>query len=334
VPFISFVIVNLYNPGDEDRLPKLAFLGFSLLLLLNLIGFYGLGLSNEMHSIEGRLNFPFFDGFYNGACLIVIINLMLLYYMFRSWSDPFRFSYLTVYFVFNLVLLFLINSRIGTLIFLFVAVLLCLRLLNGLKILFVGSLFTVPILLSSGLALYYILTLPIFASILQRVDLKDVTTFNGRSFIWTNAMDWLLNDQRGIVFGNGNKGHYFLDLISDVARLWNPEFKDFQRMHLHSSSFELLVSQGLVGFVIFMFLFYQLLSFYKKKYQSESEQGVFYAVGIFLLFIWQVDLFVYLESSGFFIFSMLLSNVVMIHSSDKVGQKAKLNLSDELITKP
>jgi hypothetical protein len=324
VPFCSFVITRLYNLNEQERIPGLVFVGFSILLFLNLIGFYGLGLANEMHSIEGRLNFPFFDGFYNGACLIVIINLMIIYYLFRCWNDPMRFALLGAYFIINLVLLYLINSRICTLIFLFVAVLLCFKLLNNLKGLFVSSLFTVPLLLSSGLILYEVLTLPIFSSILQRVDINDVTTFNGRSFIWTNGMTWLLDDQRGIIFGNGNKGHYFLDLISDVARLWNPEFKDFHQMHMHSSSFELLISQGIVGFAVFMILFYQLLSYYRKEYQKQSEQGIFYAVGIFLLFIWQVDLFVYLESSGFFIFSMLLSGVV-------VPSKAPITIKPEKI---
>jgi hypothetical protein len=295
------------------------FLGFSILLLLNLIGFYGLGLANEMHSIEGRLNFPFFDGFYNGACLIAIVNLMILYYLFRCWHDPVRFSLLAAYFFINLTLLFLINSRISTLIFLFVAGLLCLRLLNNLRVLFVTSLFTVPILLSSGLILFEILTLPFFSSIMQRVDIKDVTTFNGRSFIWTNGLNWLLDDQRGLFFGNGNKGHYFLDLISDVARLWNPEFKEFHRMHMHSSSLELLISQGIMGFTCFMILFYKLLDYYKKRYQDGNEQGIFYAAGIFLLFVWQVDLFVYMESSGFFIFSMLLSGVVITASTDNAA---------------
>jgi O-antigen ligase len=286
-----------------------------------LIGFYGLGLSNAVHSIEGRVNFPFLEGFYSGACLLAILNLMLIYYMSKCLDDPVRFSYLLAYFMFNLVLLFLINSRINILIFLFAAFLLSFKLIDKTRGLFVGSLFTVPVLLNSGLILYEILSLPFFVSILKRVDIEDVTTFNGRAFIWRNAMNWLTDDQRGILLGNGYKGHYFLDLISDVAKLWNSDVRDYHHMHLHSTSFEILVSQGVVGFVLFMILFYQLFAYYKKKYKHGEEQGIFFAVVVFLLFILQVDTFVYLESLGGVIFSLLLANVLITHPPKEMDYK-------------
>jgi len=313
VPLNAFIIVSLYNSHQEDRLPMLTFISLSLLLFINLVGFYGLRLSNEVHSIEGRVNFPFLEGFYSGACVLAILNLMLIYYMSKYSNDPLRLSGLAAYFIFNLALLFMINSRINILIFLFVAILLSFKVIEKTKGLFVGSLFTVPILLNSGLILYQILSLPFFVSILKRVDVEDVTTFNGRAFIWRNAMNWLTDDQRGIVLGNGYKGHYFLDLISDVAKLWNSDVRDYHHMHLHSSSFEILVCQGIVGFVIFMILFYQLFTYYKRKYRDGEEQGIFFAVGVFLLFIMQVDTFVYLESTGTVIFSLLLSNALITH---------------------
>ena len=320
-PLNAFVIVALYNP--ENRLPRLTFISLSLLLCINLIGFYGLGLSNETHSIEGRVNFPFLDGFYSGACVLSILSLMLIYYMSKCLNDPVRFFYLAAYLIFNLTLLFMINSRINILIFLFVAIILAFKVIEKTKGLFVGSLFTVPILLNSGLILYQILTLPFFISILKRVDVEDVTTFNGRAFIWRNAMNWLTDDQRGIFMGNGYKGHYFLDLISDVAKLWNSDVKDYHHMHLHSSSFEILVCQGIVGFVIFMILFYQLYAYYKKKYRDGEEQGVFFAVGVFLLFIMQVDMFVYLESTGTVIFSLLLSSALITHQPKAIDSNGE-----------
>ncbi len=246
---------------------------------------------------------------------------MLIYYMARVRDDPFRFSYLAAYFVINLALLYLINSRLNILIFLFVALLLSFRVIEKIKGLFVGSLFTVPILLSSGLFLYQVLTLPFFITMLKRVDIQDVMTFNGRSFIWNNVMSWITDDQRGIFWGNGYKGHYFLDLISDVAKLWNPDAKDYHHMHLHSSSFEILVCQGIFGYAIFMLLFHRAFTYYKKKYQTGDPQGVFFAVVVFLLFILQVDSFVYLESSGQLIFSLLLANVLVNHKPKPVLQQ-------------
>jgi hypothetical protein len=311
VPVHAFISVVLYNDDRVERLIKLTFLSLSILLLINLFGFFALGLSNEFHSIEGRLNFPFLDGFYSGACVLTILNLMLIYFIRNTLDDPVRLSYLIAYFVLNLVLLYLINSRINIMIFLFVALLLSCRVIDKIRGLFAGSLFTVPILLSSGFILYQVLTLPVFVTMLRRVDLQDVITFNGRSFIWNNAMTWLIDDQRGIFWGNGYKGHYFLDLISDVAKLWNSDVKDYHHMHLHSSSFEILVSQGIFGYSIFCILCYRIYVYYKKKYQMGDPQGVFFAVIVFLIFILQVDVFVYLESSGMVFFSLLLATVLI-----------------------
>jgi hypothetical protein len=322
VPVNAFMIVAYYNT-QAGRVPILTFISLSLLLLLNLIGYFGLGLSNELHSIEGRLNFPFLDGFYSGACVLAILNLMLISYMFRWLHDPVRLFGLLFYFFFNLALLFRINSRINILIFLFVALLLGFKVIEKTKGLFIGSLFTIPILLSSGLILYQVLSLPVFVSLLQRVDIADVTTFNGRSFIWTNALNWLTDDQRGIVWGNGYKGHYFLDMISDVAKLWNSDVKDYHHMHLHSSSLEILVCQGLVGFFIFMVLFYGMYSYYKRKYQKGDPQGIFFAVTVFMLFIMEVDTFVYLESSGSLVFALLLANTLIKHPPETNPQPSE-----------
>jgi hypothetical protein len=313
VPVNAFIIVVLYNDDKVERITNLTFLSLSLLLLINLFGFFVLKLSNEFHSIEGRLNFPFLDGFYSGACVLTILNLMLIYYIRQTRNDPFRISYLAAYFILNLVFLYLINSRLNILIFLFVALLLSFRVIEKARGLFVSSLFTVPILLSSGFLLYEILTLPVFITMLKRVDIQDVMTFNGRSFIWQNVMTWITDDQRGIFWGNGFKGHYFLDLISDVAKLWNADVKEYHHLHLHSSSFEILVCQGIFGYAIFMILFHRVYAYYKRMYQVGDPQGVFFAVAVFLLFILQVDIFVYLESSGMVIFSLLLATVLVNH---------------------
>jgi hypothetical protein len=323
VPVNAFIMVILYNDDEVERITHLTFLSLSILLLINLFGFFVLKLSNEFHSIEGRLNFPFLDGFYSGACILTILNLMLIYYMTKVKNDPFRFSYLAAYFILNLVLLYMINSRLNILIFLFVALLLSFRVIEKVKGLFVVSQFTVPILLSSGLFLYQVLTLPVFVTMLQRVDIQDIMTFNGRSFIWQNVMTWITDDQRGIFWGNGFKGHYFLDLISDVAKLWNADVNEYHHLHLHSSSLEILVCQGIFGYVIFMILFHRVYTYYKKKYQSGDPQGVFFAVTVFLLFILQVDLFVYLESSGQIIFSLLLASVLVNHKSKPTSARQR-----------
>ena len=98
VPFQAFVIFFLYNEKHKQNFVRLTFLSFSILLFINLIGYFVLGMSNAIHSIEGRFNFPFLDGFYSGACLIAIMNLMLLSFIKRSFKDPIRLTYLICYF--------------------------------------------------------------------------------------------------------------------------------------------------------------------------------------------------------------------------------------------
>lgn len=310
VPFQSFVIVVLYNEM-KDSLLRLTLLSLSLLLFINLIGYFGLGLSNELHSIEGRLNFPFLDGFYSGAGLLAVINLLLLYYLKRTWKDPLRFGALSIYFLMNLAMFFLINSRLAILVFVLVLGLTLFRIIR-MKGLYIVSMFTIPILLGSGVMIYKVLQLPGLSTVLQRVDLEDVTTFNGRAFLWRDAMDWLLVDQQGLLLGNGYKGHYFLGLISDVAKLWNE--KNIHHMHLHSTSLEILVCQGLVFFLIFAFLIYKIYQHYKEKHKNGKEEGTFFPVVVFLLFIMQVDTFLYLDSLGFVIFSLLVARIAITNN--------------------
>jgi hypothetical protein len=323
VPFHAFIFVVLYNSDDEGRLVKLTLKGLSYLLAINLVGFFGLHLTNEVHSLEGRINFPFLDGLYSGACLLAIINLLLLKFIRDPWTHPIRFASLLLYFFFNLVLFYYINSRLTMLIFLVLIAMSFMKILRA-KGVFAVSMFTIPILLSSGLILYDILTTPVFASVFQRVDVEDVTTFNGRSFLWEDAMDWLKYDQRGLLFGNGYKGHYFLDLISDVAKLWNEE--NTHHMHLHSTTLEILIGQGLVFYLFYVLIFYQIYIYFKKKHKEGSDEGAFFIVTLFLLFVMQVDMFVYFDSLGFMVLSFLASRAVVTSKVDvKAGVRTRSN---------
>src|SRR5688572_22186431 len=100
IPFYAFVAVCLYNQDKSEQLVKMTFNSLTILLFLNLIGFYVFGLKNGIHTIEGRVSLPFIDGMYSGACMIAILNLMLYFYMKKALasSDMARFSYLLLYF--------------------------------------------------------------------------------------------------------------------------------------------------------------------------------------------------------------------------------------------
>ncbi len=306
LPFHAFIAVCLYNENSPEQLVKLAFRSLTYLLFINLIGFFGLGLDNATHSIEGRINFPFMDGLYSGACMLAVLNLMILYYLQRAWDDPFKFSYLLLYFLGNLVLLFYINSRLTILVFILVFFLFAFNFSKRFKGLFLISLLTVPILLNAGLLLYRILSLPVFVFIMQRVNLVDVTTFNGRALVWQRAIDWMFYDQRGLFFGNGSNGHYFLHLIPDIAKMWGvPE----QYSHLHSTVLMVVVDQGLVGYGLLIWLFYRMYVYYRRKFQLGNKDGIFFSVVVFMLIVMQVDTFVLQENLGSVIFSLLIAKV-------------------------
>ena len=302
--FFAFIVVCLYNENQYEKLAKLTFNSLSLLLLINLIGFYGMGLSNATHSIEGRVNLPFIDGIYSGACLLAVLNLMLLYYMKKAQDDLIRFSYLLVYFLLNLVLLYLINSRLANLVFLFILGLYVLNLIGKVKGLFPAILFTVPILLNVGLLIYKILSLPLFAFIMKRVNIIDVTTFNGRSFAWQSAIDWALYDQRGIIFGHGQGGHYFLHLMKNIAKVWNV---NEATTHLHSTTLSILVDQGIVGLALLILIFYKIYTYYKNEFNARNADGIFFPVVVFIYCVMQVDMFAYHDALGGTILAFLVA---------------------------
>lgn len=303
-PFYAFIAVCLYNEKDRSRILRLTFNGLSILLFINLIGYFVFGLENGTHTIAGRLSLPFIDGMYSGACVIAVINLMVFYYMKQALAsaDTYRFTYLLVYFIINLVLLFLINSRMANLIFLFVFVLALFNVIHRFKGLFWLGVFFVPLMLNLGLLLYQILTLPIFKVIMQRVDLNDVVTFNGRSFGWESAIDWLLYDQTNLVFGNGFNGHYFLHLMANIAKIWNVRETD---THLHSTSLSVLVDQGIVGGVLLLLITYRVYVFFKEQMTVRKQEGILFVVMVFILIVMQVDMFVYKESAGWILLSLL-----------------------------
>jgi len=308
LPFQAFVIVWLYNSNDEGKVVKLTLISLAALLFLNLAGYYGLGMVNITHTIEGRLSFPFLDAFYSGAGLLAIIDILLLYYLRKVWDNIIWFSVLLIFFMINLMLFQMINSRLATLILMMIFVLMLFKAIRARGV-FLVSLFTLPILLSSGLLLYQILKSPALASVMQRVDVEDVTTFHGRSYIWNDAIDWFLYDQRGLLLGNGFKGHYFLNLLPDVVKRWNAPNALY--LHLHSTSLEILVNQGLVFYILCCYIFYRTYVYYKQRHKQGDEVGSFLPVVIFLLFITQVDTFTYLDSPGAIIFALMVSRVAI-----------------------
>ena len=304
LPFQSFIVVFLYNEKQKNSFVNMTFLSWSILLLMNVIGFFGFGIGNETNGIPGRITFPFLDSFYSAACLVAMLNLMILAFIKKSLKDPLKLTYLISYFALNLALLYYIDSRLSLLIFFGVFLLFALNLSRRFRGVFLASIFTLPLLLNFGVLVYRILSLPVFVAIVRRVDLVDATTFNGKSLLWQRTLDWLMFDQRGVLFGNGAEGHYFLHLIPDLAKKWFPREES---LHLHSTVLMTLVDQGIFGFVLLLVACYRMYLYYRTEFQKSSTDATFFAVVVFVIFAMQVDTFAYLGTLGYTILGLLIA---------------------------
>src|SRR5690606_15277183 len=306
VPFHAFLVVIWYNRyrGDEI-LVRLCIGGLSLLLLVNLLG-YGAGMTNQGHSLAGRLNLPFFGGLYSASSMMIFLSLVLIRQVGMRLTRPTQWSWRLAFIAINFVMIYLINSRLAIMIFFMILIMMFFGAVRSRAVYWV-SLFTIPIVLSLRFFLYEIVSLPFFAGIMQRVDFQDVTSFNGRAYLWEIGMNWLLTDQRGILFGNGTGGQYFLDLLTFYARLWSGGQSDL--LHFHSSSLEMLVAQGLFGYVIYAILLYKVFAYFREKYLKDEPFGDFLPAFEFMLFLLQVDTFVYVTGFGFMLFAFLLARV-------------------------
>jgi hypothetical protein len=249
---------------------------------------------------------PFLDGFYSGASILAVMNLLIAHRIRSNRDRPIESMALTFYFIGNLALLYMINSRLAMMIFLVIFMMFVVRIIT-MRGTFLVSLFFIPILLSSAYLLYQLVLLPGMSDVLQRVDVEDVTTFNGRAFLWKDGLDWLIGSHEGLILGNGYKGHYFLDLITDVAELWNTD--EIFHLHMHSSSLEILICQGLISYSVFCLIWYRVYTFFRNKYKAGNMEGAFLGPVLYLLFILQVDTFVYMDGLGFVLFALLVSRI-------------------------
>jgi O-antigen ligase len=196
------------------------------------------------------------------------------------------------------------NSRLSIMIYFVLMVLFLFRLIKAAKGLFAISLFTMPLMMSFSLLIYEIISLPVFAGILGRVNKRDVTTFNGRTDLWEAGFDWILYDRRGFIFGNGYRGHYFQRMLDEVAVMWGE--KKSYNMHMHSAFMEILICQGILGYLLFVWLLWTGFKYYRREYQMRTDQAPLFAGIVYFIFIWQIDMFVYgLDQGNPLLFTML-----------------------------
>jgi len=303
-PFLAAMVVCAHNRHDPDfDFGNILFLALSALLVINVLGYLA-GVSAMGHSFEGRANFPYLRGLYTGAHLLSIWALMLIVRMRHVAQRPVATALAVLGLLVALYFMLKVNSRLSTMIFLLLFVLFLTKAIKIAKGLYTISLFTLPLLLSFALLVYQVVSTPFFAAILGRVSKEDVTSFNGRSYIWYAVGDWITNDRRGLLLGMGYKGHYTIRLFDDVARLWG--VPDSHNFHSHSTFAEVILAQGLVGIGLLYVLFWKGFSHYRNEYLRGTSQAPVFAGLCYMLFIWQIDIFCYGTDLGHAIlFAML-----------------------------
>lgn len=263
------------------------------------------GKHNLIHSFPGRISMPFINGIYDAGHVLCLVNMMILVYLRDPLKDPVRFTLLALFFVVNLASILNINSRLSTLIFLPLVLLFVLRMGKALKGVFTLSLFTMPLMMSFSLLIYTILSQPFFVALLERVDKEDITTFNGRTYIWGAVAEWAFSGGKGLITGLGYHGQYTQRLFEFVAVLWGEE--NSYNIHSHSTFLEILLGQGIVGLVLMYFCMWYAFKFYRDRYRRDLREAPVYPALIYLLFIWQIDIFCYGIGIGNPIFFAMLS---------------------------
>jgi hypothetical protein len=229
--------------------------------------------------------------------------------MRESKRQPLYFSKLLLYLLLCLAMIFMINSRLQVLVFLLTVILFVFNTGMKSRLMFFASIFFVPILLNFALLVYRILSLPALEAILMRVSKQDVTTFNGRAYLWQTVLDWLMNNQTGLWFGNGYKGHVVLHLLDFEAKVrWHV---NTYQMHLHSTAFELLTSTGIIGYGLFIVIMYKTFLYLRKAHGERRPEAVFIPVMFFIVWVLQIDTLVYIGSVGNVFLALLWAMVTV-----------------------
>ena len=210
--------------------------------------------------------------------------------------------------------IFMINARLFILTLILVLLIFFFKFEKFGKTITVFSLFTLPFLISLRFFLPIVLSAPPFNVLLQRVDVRGITTFNNRIYLWEPALEWLENFGQGVLFGNGYKGYYFIRLVEKNSYI-NPGFLTIDK-HLHSATLETLLSQGILGYALFFIIFLILVNYYKDKSKDDVRYKSLYMIVLYIVLVSHYDGNVGVYSIGFYILSYLYANIKPLNKID------------------
>lgn len=345
IPFLATLIVFGYKRKynfSKIRPLNLLYVSIGMLFLVNVFGYFG-NLEIQGHSFAGRINLPLMPGIYSGANMTAIIFLIGFSYLklngikllnFKTLSvktfKPFSVLVLTIL---SAYILLGTNSRLTILTVIFTIIISFNKSDLLYKILFYSSFLTIPILLNFGELVYLVLKQPIFSGLLQRVDFEDIITFHGRSYLWERLIEWISGMGDGFFLGNGYRGQYFIKLVEDVGRKWYGDTYAGTLIHMHSSFGEMIIAQGLIGFIIYFCILFRIHKFITSRLGKSKEYKILYTVYIFLLFLFQIDEFAYFDNIGAIVLAYLGALMIIDLDSESVSFGRTPKLQNPLVNK-
>lgn len=301
------LIVWFYNSNDPDfNMARYVYWGLTIDLMVNLVG-YAIGLENVIHYIPGRLNLPFSQGLYSMSNSIVIMNLLILgAFLFESPTTGTK-VFMGSHFVLNLYLLLGFNSRLSMALFAMLALLTLTKAIRYYRVLYFLSFLTIFLLLRFSELVFYVFQLPGLNSIFRQATFEDVTSFNGRRELWQRGIDWLLSGSEGVLLGHGYQGHYTIGLLDGLSEFWHRSSS--LGLHMHSTFYELVLSQGIIGTLPLLLLIFLTLGFlYKNRAQHPGSYALL-AVLMFLVFLLQIDIYAYITNTGSYLLYAICASV-------------------------
>jgi hypothetical protein len=105
--------------------------------------------------------------------------------------------------------------------------------------------------------------------------------------------------------------------------LW--DVKEGYYLHLHSTSLEILVSQGVIFYIIYCYVFYRVYIYFKNKHREGTEEGALFPVVVFLLLMMQIDTFLYMDNLGAVLLAMLVAKATLVK---KVKSKSAIRVEE------
>ena len=82
-------------------------------------------------------------------------------------------------------------------------------------------------------------------------------------------------------------------------------------IHFHSSFFEILINQGIVGILLMYGVFWAGYKFYRHQYSARLRLAPLYAGFVYFMFTWQIDIENFSYNMGFMVLFVLMGPVVM-----------------------